>query len=188
MTDDTVGAVTTDNVLGAYCFALPIGKFEVGRDAGVILDDIGSGDGALDADAVLGETFIKELLSHGLRDIQGQGEFGVSSAQVVENDPRGEFPLEVDGAAVKDAASLDDGVGGSMAVQKLESPGLHNQCAALIVPDRFPVDDAKGNAMEGELERKGGADRARSHHQNVDVVRHGDWRAHTSSKSEVEDG
>ena len=57
---------------------------------------------------------------------------------------------------------MDDCVGGAVAVQQLEGSGLHNQGAALVAPDRYPVDDAEGDAVEGELSREGGANRPRA--------------------------
>ena len=68
---------------------------------------------------------------------------------------------------------MDDGVGGAVAVQQLEGSWLHNQGAALVAPDRYPVDDAEGDAVEGELEREGGANGPRAHNQNVAATRHG---------------
>jgi hypothetical protein len=61
-----------------------------------------------------------------------------------------------------------------MAVQELQGTGLHNQGPALVVPGRYPVNDAEGHAVEGEFEGERGPDRAGADHQDVAVVRHGD--------------
>ncbi len=68
---------------------------------------------------------------------------------------------------------MNNGVGGAMAVQQLEGPGQHDQGAALVAPDRYPVDDAERDAVEGELQRKRGANGPRPHNQDIAALRHG---------------
>jgi hypothetical protein len=61
-----------------------------------------------------------------------------------------------------------------MAVQEFQSTGLHNQCPAIANPNWLSVNDTEGDLVEGELEGKGGSNRASAHDEDITVIRHSD--------------
>lgn len=179
MPHGAMGPVGTNNVLYVHCFLCAGRLFEDGGDSTAVLSDILDSNTTLESGAILSQAFMEDSLCIGLCDDKRRR---VHTVLDLPSNPheihvRNLPAFDNDSCTTDGYTRIEQLSAKAMSSEQLLTASLHSQSLGLLGKVRRHVDNAKGDALEGEFETKGKASGATTNDKNVCLLHDRRWEA-----------